>query len=440
MADWKQQFDEHPVHSALEDVQRLAAEDTKSIGADTKQARRRFKKILQRIETGLANVDPEMLDFSALQSVDDLLRGGEVLGALNIYEEQGGEAPYKNASDRLLKSVSNLPELMNAASSKSKVPPNAVIESEVDALNKQLESLAGDIVDASVDNRAKLSDTDARIKTLSSRIDQLEADVTAKKSELDALHGQQAQKFSEQESGRSSTFSTFMSESQSRADELITATAAELEKRTEKLRQATEQKLSEIHTDASAWHSEIRALYGLVANDAVAAGYTKTAMDEKSAANFWRWATVAFILATGAWLLLSALGIVGTVRNPPFEAGPEPSASQSVFTLSGVLSKKFFASLALVSILLFGAAFSAQQSAKHRKYEQRARKFALEMGALNPFLDSLDDESKREIKKKLSERIFGRDDGDSGGTDAIHQHSHINILLETIREMSGKLR
>jgi hypothetical protein len=46
-------------------------------------------------------------------------------------------------------------------------------------------------------------------------------------------------------------------------------------------------------------------------------------------------------------------------------------------------------SFSLTAVLLYGAAYSAQQSTKHRNNEKRARWFALEIKAIDPFISSL---------------------------------------------------
>lgn len=57
--------------------------------------------------------------------------------------------------------------------------------------------------------------------------------------------------------------------------------------------------------------------------------------------------------------------------------------------------------------MLFGAAYSAQQSTKHRNNEKRDKWFALQIKAIDPFINSLTDEQQQELKKEISTQLFG---------------------------------
>ena len=60
-------------------------------------------------------------------------------------------------------------------------------------------------------------------------------------------------------------------------------------------------------------------------------------------------------------------------------------------------------------MLLAAAGYFSLQSKLHRDSEQQMRWFALEVKAIDPFLSSLDDLDQKELKKKLSEKLFGQD-------------------------------
>jgi hypothetical protein len=68
--------------------------------------------------------------------------------------------------------------------------------------------------------------------------------------------------------------------------------------------------------------------------------------------------------------------------------------------------QQFLLSVSLTGVLLFGAAYSGQQSNRHRDNEKKFRWFALQMKALDPYISSLDPEEQKELKKTLSEKFF----------------------------------
>ena len=71
------------------------------------------------------------------------------------------------------------------------------------------------------------------------------------------------------------------------------------------------------------------------------------------------------------------------------------------------LVAKIFATTTLVT----GAAYSARQASKQEKVERYARKIEMELVAIDPFLASLDDERRSNVKEEISRKIFGNPDG-----------------------------
>ena len=63
----------------------------------------------------------------------------------------------------------------------------------------------------------------------------------------------------------------------------------------------------------------------------------------------------------------------------------------------------------LTLVLLAAAGYASRQSKTHRDLEQQMRWFSLEVKAIDPFLSSLEDADQKELKKQLSERLFGKD-------------------------------
>ena len=65
-------------------------------------------------------------------------------------------------------------------------------------------------------------------------------------------------------------------------------------------------------------------------------------------------------------------------------------------------------SFSLTAVLLYGAAYSAQQSTKHRNNEKRARWFALEIKAIDPFISSLPESDRIGFQRAAEILFLGR--------------------------------
>ena len=95
-------------------------------------------------------------------------------------------------------------------------------------------------------------------------------------------------------------------------------------------------------------------------------------------------------------------------------------------------------------VAFFAARFAGQQSRIHRINEQRMRWFSFEIAAIDPFISSLPVEMQRELKKELSQRLFGQDrvieentsTGKSIDVDAVK--SITNPIMETLKAMSKR--
>ncbi len=83
----------------------------------------------------------------------------------------------------------------------------------------------------------------------------------------------------------------------------------------------------------------------------------------------------------------------------------------------------------LTGVLLYGAAYSSQQSTRHRNNEKRTRGFALEVKAIDPFISSLGEEERNQLKRLLSEKLF-RQSGNVGSSESrvFDEHAYKMII------------
>lgn len=72
-----------------------------------------------------------------------------------------------------------------------------------------------------------------------------------------------------------------------------------------------------------------------------------------------------------------------------------------------------------VAALSIPAYYFARESTRHREKEHHYRKIQLELTSLTPFIEFFDDAKKREIKEKLVEKYFGREEADKVNDEQI---------------------
>ena len=185
-------------------------------------------------------------------------------------------------------------------------------------------------------------------------------------------------------------------------------------------------KISELEEDADKKHRAILEIHGLVGRDGVIGGFQCSAVDEAKAAKTWRRIAIAFFIAAAIWLAVKIWYGFGITQ-----AG-------------GMNWPELATSVSLTLVLIAAGGYAAAQSKIHRAAEESLRWFALEVSAFDPFIASLSDEDRRELKKQLSERLFGKDRTTSanastkGGAVTVPDASSlISQLMALVKQIKG---
>ena len=92
---------------------------------------------------------------------------------------------------------------------------------------------------------------------------------------------------------------------------------------------------------------------------------------------------------------------------------------------------RYLPSIGITAVLAFGAAYSSQQSTKHRNMENRVRWFALQVNAIDPFIFSLKDDERAALKVELSKNLFGSNHEDDK-SDVIDHHGLSTIIKSVV--------
>lgn len=72
---------------------------------------------------------------------------------------------------------------------------------------------------------------------------------------------------------------------------------------------------------------------------------------------------------------------------------------------------KLVARIFATSSLVTGAAYAARQASKQEKVERYARKIEMELVAIDPFIQSMEEEKQSAIKEEIARKIFGNTEG-----------------------------
>lgn len=155
--------------------------------------------------------------------------------------------------------------------------------------------------------------------------------------------------------------------------------------------------MNENLSDSNIKRQNILELYEIVAGDSATSGYMRNVNHERKHANIWRRCSIGFIIATAVWLFGY---IIFFLLN-------EGDVSWKIIPLA----------ISLTGVLLFGAVYSGQQSSRHRNNEQRLMQMALQITAFEPFVSSLDNAEKNQLRKEVAASIFVSDSQNEASND-----------------------
>lgn len=420
MNRWKDAFEKHPIHETLLWLADAASSNMENLSEREVSEQRRLKKVISKYRSVLDVVDPEIVSTNQLDSLNTQLRHQNVTNQVNAYKQNGSVGQLVAINDLVSKQLTQL-SIFQAVSGEPESQDklsyiDSVIDSTINGLSVKKESL-----------EAQLNNITSEAEGQASKLDTISEELEQKKAELSQLSSEWQNQFSSAQDSRSQEFSkwrdVFASDKNKEVQELIDEYTESLDTHEKNFKA----ELDRVIKDSKSKHQSILDLYELTAGDSVGAAYIKSANDENVQANRWRNVSVGFISATVAWLIFSFFYDVGTgskALSTPENVGFPWHAMLIAFSISGVL--------------MWGAAYSAQQSTKHRNSEKRARWFALEVKAFDPFISSLEESQQNELKKQLAERLFGQNSSSDEDAKVVDEHA-LKVVTDAFGQVLSKV-
>jgi len=435
MNRWEEIYNNHAIHATILWVKECVTTEFDDLDALEVSEKRRFLKIISKYEDVLSKIDPELIPINQLDSINNGLRQQQLVAQLNAYKTSGNVANLNAANNLLTNQISSLAIFISL---------NNSIVSETEATN--IEKLIDTSIKTLIDKKNSILEDykilEKNIQEKQNTLESLSIQVEKKKSEIDSLISEWQNQFSTSQESRSESFNKWRDEfTNTKNDEIEKVILDNKEKFDIETKQFNEN-IDNILTDSKDKHESILELYGLVAGDSVASGYMSNADDEMKQANKWRLTSIGFIIATVFWMLFAYYSNAQT----DIAQLEISNVIKSIPELQALIDKnnnfpwfKLFITFSLSGILLWGSAYSAQQSTRHRNNEKRTRWFALEVKAIDPFINSLDLEQKNELKKQLSERLFGQFSNSKDDNAKVIDEHVFKLVADTLGGILSKI-
>jgi len=414
MSRWQEKFEAHPIHETLNELKRLSNIEFDDVEVQEIAERRRFNKVISAFQGGLASLDAEIVPHNQLDSLNAALRHQNIWGQVNTYSNNGNIAHIAAANDHITSQLPPLSLLLAFCDNPSKLPEVKDLEETVDYVANALSTKK----DKLTEQFDELSDS---VTVVQQSIEKLETIIEARVAETAAQMSTWQQQFSEAQERRGTDYTAWREKIDEKTDASVQTLIAKSNDALSEHQSEFVGKIDGYINDADSKHKAILDLYELVASDSVGAGYLKNAEDEKKLANIWRRVAIGFIFLTAGWLFYAYCH--------------QPAVADG----GNIIWSKLMSIASLTGVFLFGAAYSSQQSNRHRSNEKRTRWFALQVKAIDPFINSLEEADRNQLKRLLSEKLFGNfDEGNEKGGAIIDEHA-LKVIVKSVTDILSKV-
>lgn len=368
------------------------------------------------LKTRVAAVDPRLIHFPTLQAI---------VPALN--EAKASIENWHKTSD-INYIQSNLSSTLESLVSYSHAiaPPSDVIGFE-DSIAKLRRSAArhatevGKLIEAVESKQSSINQTlDEKASSVQSEIERVRQSTDSLKSEVNSIQATSAQIVSDQqtaftnaETERSVAFNALLTEKQKELDTSIDSAKQSVQLKIKETLESVEQDVQSVEDSKS----QVEKILEIVGEESLVGNYSKNANKERHDANFWRWvATGSFALAIlfAFWFSMSAD--------------------------SSMPWQKIVAKTAIILSLGGLSTYSARQSSEHRRAQRDAETMSLQLAAVKPYLDGVDEPVKRdELLVKIASDLFGsKPDLASYGKES--DDDQLSKAMETIVNLTAALK
>ena len=369
----RNQYDDHALWPVLDNLKEMLADDLAGEAEEGRSEIRLAHAVVQYIDS-LRGCDPGLVDEPTLTSLNnDLTQGRDYLTSYLDDREANAGMLTSNAVTSFTSARNSAIQTMppppadsqaSAAQAATKRYKDAA-DAEIATMREQIEALRGRIGEVDEQRTAHAKTAQTSLSGLQEKIAEGEQAVATQTTQLQEQIETQRTTFTEEVDKREAAF---------KETEAARAAAAE----TQTKEQA--EHAGKVLADLTTYREQAKDLLAATSRDLVSGDYRGWATKQATAAFWWTVVTVAVgLLTVGAlvWVVLGA------------------SNDSTQFLISK-------SSVGIIGLILAG--YTARQAAEHRYEERTANRLALDLAALEPFLEHV--ENPGELRKQIAERVF----------------------------------
>lgn len=412
MSRWHDAFiAQQPAQKVKEALRLLESSKSDGLGSNDMAAYARLLKALKVILTRFENLDPELYHQNTWANI------GPWSLNLQNYATTFSQSPNPNA---LNNANSMADEILGVLRPGERQASDEIVKAVAEAahsfqtkITEELEQIRNGVAN----EKAAVTSITESIDSEHTRLNGLSTLIEQQKGRLDQSIAAYQKQFSDAETGRSNTFA---SDSKKRFDDfelLLKTKEDEARKYQENQKQifdrffdALEKKSDDHLHRLQTRQKEVNQIFGAIGASSFAGHFKNTADIEHIAADRLRWIALA---SMGAMIAVAGITFYHSLRHD-------------------ITAHIFAFRLATSVVILIPAIYAAQESGKHRDRENALRKMHLELASIDAYLVLLPEPQRNEIKAKMTEKFFGRDEP-KDKEEPVSKHALFDLLSFAVK-------
>lgn len=406
-------FDAHPLWSTLDELIALLEGDFGVSNEDERSHIRRVNSVVEYVDS-LRETDPMLVEAEGVNQLNTHLE------QLRNHLRSIGEGDTRNPA-HVPAAAEMTPAIMNAI--RAYFPPPVSdeatraakaastryrnsLDAEVEGLRSVITGLREELAQTQVTRGEEAEVATQRLAELSEQIAAGEAQVASLTTQLTGQVETQQVTFEQEVKARQAAYE----ESERARAESNEAQAADISEGAQEALDAQSAAAATVLQKLQEYQEQAATLVDTTSRHAITGEYGTWASLQATAAFRWTIATVVI-----------GLGTVGGLIVALTSSAPKDSIQ---FTL-------YKTSIGIVGLIVAG--YTARQAAEHRKEERTAKRLALDLAALEPFLEQVEDPAK--LRSEVAQRVFAPIAPDTDNGDVRLRTRRGSLSVRDLRDL-----
>jgi hypothetical protein len=388
MSIWSSRVSEHPAVGELKEVAELL--DELSAEADDEAAEHldRGRRLVSLLRTRLTDGDPLLLTQSWLHEAQQHVAA--LRRSVEQWRDRGGDLNLTAETDAL---ASKLNEVDRGAASAEA----AALSEEVSSFRRSLGQQAGHTRRELEEVTKEKDELASALEASKAQVAELVQTVESQKARLDEAISRNEEQFSRAQEQRSTRFSDVLEQERAEAEKLREQLRADDERALSDLRaeveetaKATKSQVEELIAEVQEQKAAAERIVQATAQTGMIGGFQKDADAERTSAMVWG------IVAVLAGVAVAGVGVLTLLGATDAETLINVQEATSKLLIGGALGAV--------------ATFAGKRCVDHRREERFVRRRELDLAAIGPYLEALDDpDARKQLLVQMAGQAFFRD-------------------------------